>query len=91
MKKPKDFSSVLKSQGTRKYISMRATEVMTVVVLCRQQNRRTELDIKVGFQIHLKEVCICIRHETGTGTQRTAEYALEGHFNPSHHLSTLET
>lgn len=89
MKKPKALSSVLNSQVTRKYISMRATEVMTVVVLCRRQNRRTELDIKVGFQIHLKEVCICIRHETGT--QRTAEYALEGHFNPSHHLSTLDT
>ena len=88
MKKLKDFSSVLNSQVTRKYISMRATEVMTVLVLCRRQNRRTELDIKVGFQIHLKEVYICIRHETGTGTQRTAEYALEGHLIQASPLHT---
>lgn len=80
MKKPTDLSSVFISQVTRKYISMRATEVMTVLVLCRQQNR-TELDIKVGLQIHLKELCMHISDETGT--RRTAEYALEGHFNPS--------
>ena len=63
MKKPTDLSLVFISQVTRKYISMRATEVMTVLVLCRQQNR-TELDIKVGLQIHLKSyVCISVMRQ----------------------------